>query len=406
MKVLHLCTSIKGGAGIACERLHQSLLKEGIDSHLLTADKDRARYPNSHRAVDLISQKRRVMLELQEVLAKVKTKVKERNSKIESSLFTFMNTPYPFISNSQLFKEADIIHLHWVANFLNYTSFFKRNKKPTLWTLHDMNPFTAGNHYSLTEDEIDANRNLISKQTQKKKSLLQYQNLEIIASSQWMKEASERSKILGDKPHHLIHFGLEPNIFKPRNKEQSREILDIPLGKKVILFAVNNIYDTRKGFNLLLEAIEKLNDPEILLCIMGNTYGKVLPKNANIHELGFVSDERMLSLIFSAADVFVTPAIEEAFGLTTIESLACGTPVIGFDTGIISEVIQDLTNGFICKEKNAASLASGINEVLKKLDFFDSSKISKEILSGFNEELQAKNHIEIYKKMIDKERQS
>jgi len=400
MKILHLCSSIKGGAGIACERLHHSLLKKGVDSHLITADKERSRYENSHRAVDLVSQKRRMILEFQEVMAKVKAKVKERNSNIESTLFTFLKSPYPFLNNCRLYQEADIIHLHWVANFLDYSSFFKKNSKPTVWTLHDMNPFTAGNHYSLTYDEINSNKPLLARQIKKKKSLFQNQNLEIIATSQWMKEASEKSEILNNKPHHLIYYGIEPKIFLPRNIEQSREILDIPLNKKVILFAVNNIYDTRKGFNLLLEAVEKLDDPDILLCIMGNTYGKVLPKNPNIQELGFVNDERMLSLVFSAADVFVTPAIEEAFGLTTIESLMCGTPVVGFDTGIIAEVIENLKNGFICENKTAEDLAFGINEVLKNLNSFDSNKISEEIKIGFNETLQANNHIELYKKMM------
>lgn len=399
MKVLHICSSIKGGAGIACERIHAGLLKEGIDSSLITADTVKSRYPNSYRAVDLLSNSQRVLLEFKETFYKAKNKLKVQRLNIDSTLFSFLRSPYGFIVDSEIYKESDIVHLHWVANFLDYKSFFRKNKKPLVWTLHDMNPFFPGNHYTLREDEFENNKATISKLTKKKIDFLKNQTLGVAATTQWMLETSLESEIFGSFPHELIHYGFDTKIFKPQDKNFARTFLDIPLDKKVILFAVNNIFDKRKGFDLLLKAIENIEEKDAILCIMGSTYGVELPKNANIHNLGFIHDERLLSLVFSAADVFLTPAIEEAFGQTTIESLCCGTPVIGFDTGIIPEVIVNSKNGFICPNKTPDDLTIAIDTILKNLPSMDSSEISNSIRTAFKEKNQAKKYIELYKKV-------
>ena len=399
MKVLHLCASFKGGAGIACNRIHQGLLDMGVDSHLLTANKEMNPIKNSYRIVDLVSNNKRVWLEFKELGFKVFYKLKDRNLKIDSALFTYLFSPYSFITDLDIYKEADIIHIHWVGNFLDYSSFFKVNKKPIIWTLHDMNPFFPGNHYTLTEKEKEENQAIIQKLTKKKNKYFENQTIGVAATTQWMLNESIQSEILGRFPHELIHYSFKMDIFKPRDQSIARQILDLPLDKKIILFAVNNIFDERKGFSLLLEAIKKLDSDETILCVMGSTYGIQLPDLPNIHEIGFINDERLLSLVFSAADVFVTPAIEEAFGQTTIESLCCGTPVIGFDTGIIPEVIEDMKNGFICKDKTIDELANGLKQILQNLEKFDPIKISEPIRSSFSQEKQADKYLEFYKKI-------
>ncbi len=400
MKVLHLCASFKGGAGIACNRIHQGLLELDTDSHLLTANKEMNPTPNSYRMVDLVGQNQRVWLEFKELGYKIFYKLKERNIEIDSTLFTYLSSPYSFLTDLDIYKEADIIHIHWVGNFLDYSSFFKVNKKPVVWTLHDMNPFFPGNHYTLTEKEKTDNKAIIQNYTNKKNQFFKQQKIAVAATTKWMMQESINSEIFGKFSHELIHYGFDTNIFKPRNKTIAREILDLPSDKKIILFAVNNIFDERKGFQLLLDALKKIEDEDILLCVMGSTYGVELPNLATIHEIGFVADERLLSLVFSAADVFVTPAIEEAFGQTTIESLCCGTPVIGFDTGIISEVIENMKNGFICKDKTAESLAIGLNEILKNLDDFDPIGISEPIRKQFLEKQQAVKYLDMYKQLL------
>lgn len=400
MKVLHLCASFKGGAGIACNRIHQGLLEIGVDSHLLTANKDMNPAKNSYRMVDMVNQNKRVALEFKELAYKIYFKIKDRKLKIDSTLFTYLSSPYSFLTDLDIYKEADIIHIHWVGNFLDYSSFFKVNKKSIVWTLHDMNPFLPGNHYTLTEQEKLKNKSIIQNLKQNKNKLFKNQKIAVAATTKWMMTESMESEIFSRFPHKLIHYGFDVKIFKPRDKAISRQILDLPLDKKIVLFAVNNIFDERKGFKLLLDALEKTEDKDILLCVMGSTYGIQLPNLTNIQEIGFVTDERMLSLVFSAADVFVTPAIEEAFGQTTIEALCCGTPVIGFDTGIISEVIENLKNGFICKNKTVENLATGLNEILKNVDDFDPLEISKPIRKKFIEKKQALKYIDLYKEIL------
>ena len=157
MKILIINTYDRGGAANACLRLYQGLLDEGIDASLLLKKKQK----NLPNAEILAPQKQKKSI-LQKLNAKLKTLMRELNLiKKESTspqlsflknrpqsleLFSFPDSNFD-ITDSPLYQEADIINLHWVAGFLDYKSFFEKNTKPVVWTLHDMNPFTGGEHY-------------------------------------------------------------------------------------------------------------------------------------------------------------------------------------------------------------------------------------------------------------------
>ena len=148
IKVLHITTSTSGGAGIACVRLHQALEQEKIESIVL-ALKDYAGTRKNVRGIKTFTKGviadtiRKGKSWLQERVAKTKLK----NQPPGFELFSLNNT-YFDITSHPAYRQADIVNLHWISNFVDYTSFFQNNKKPVVWTLHDMFPFTGGCHHA------------------------------------------------------------------------------------------------------------------------------------------------------------------------------------------------------------------------------------------------------------------
>ena len=123
--------------------------------------------------------------------------------------------------------------------------------------------------------------------------------------------------------------------------------------------------DFYKGFDLLLEALQHLRDKEILICLFGkiNQDARSAIKLPNV-SFGYVSDEKYLSAIYSAADVFVAPSRQEAFGKTLVESLACGTPVVCFDATGPKDIIDHKLTGYKAEAFRPFDLAKGIEWIL------------------------------------------
>lgn len=156
-----------------------------------------------------------------------------------------------------------------MAKFLDHSTFFKNIKKPIVWTLHDLLPFSGGFHYKCYENQI---YNSINEQTIQEKinALKSFSKLHVISISKWIQEQSIHSDILGRFPHLLISNGIDLHIFKPHDKGLARLKLDLPQDKKVILFVADSLEDKRKGVEYVRNAMMKLKLDDIFLISMGN----------------------------------------------------------------------------------------------------------------------------------------
>lgn len=418
MKVLLVNTFDKGGAANSCLRLHEGLFAMGVDSSVLLKHQDRnitATYrfrcalETSTTTQKFKNKFRRVLKEFKLIKKKPISNedlfCKNRLKKLE--MFSFPNSQID-ITTSQLYDHANIINLHWVANFLDYSSFFLKNTKPVVWTLHDMNPFSGGEHYLeeylgidelgfpikriLTREELEmANRNI----SVKLEAILKTQNLTIVAPSKWLMEEAKKSLVFEGLNVHHIPYGLNSEIFAPRNKDFSREILNIPKDKKVILFVADSINNSRKGFAFLKKAFEELSNEDVILCAIGLNNGE-LKTIKNVIELGVITDERLMSMAYSAADVFILPSLIDNLPNTVLESIMCGTPVIAFPVGGIPDMIENNINGFITEEISVNSLLKSINQFLNTPNFFDRSKIRVNAVAKYSLEIQAQKYVELF----------
>ncbi|TDE04575.1 glycosyltransferase [Flavobacterium hiemivividum] len=422
MKVLIVNTFDRGGAANSCLRLHRALLESVTDSKVLLRDKTKRinqTIPFNQPPVQfsLIEKIQKKIVRILKQLKILKTNTSTPENKFIASrrngleMFSFPNSPFD-ITECKEYQDADIINLHWVANFLDYRTFFERNTKPVVWTLHDMNPFTGGEHYlekylGIDEEGFPQKRILSVEELQnsdknqyiKKKALLNCTNLTIVAPSQWLANEAKKSELFKSREVVCIPYGLDSDIFAPRDKQYSRNLLNIPLDKKVILFVADSISNNRKGFVFLKKAFEQLEMQNVVLCAIGNKNSELESVN-NIIELGPIYDERLMSIVYSAADVFVIPSLMDNLPNTVLESLMCGTPVIGFPVGGIVDMVQHGENGMLTKDISVKSLLESLQEFLKSDSVFDSSQIRINAVKKYDLKVQALEYKKIFETIL------
>jgi glycosyltransferase involved in cell wall biosynthesis len=421
MKILLVNTYDRGGAANACIRLHAGLLHQGVDSKLLLLHKtkdieksylfkknpetiNRSRSYYFKRIQQKIAKKLSLTF-LKPRLSKEEVFFKNRATGFE--FYSFPDSPYD-ITTSKLYQDADIINLHWVAGFLDFEPFFKKNKKPVIWTLHDMNPFTGGEHYvqqqfGISKEGIPLKR-LISELEKysseinlnlKIKTLLNFKNLTIVSPSKWLQQEAQESDLFKNRMVHLIPNGMDVQKFNCRDVNFSKELFDIPLDKKVILFVADSITNQRKGFVYLKRALEQLNREDVLLCSIGKGLPIIDAQVETIH-LGQISDERIISVIYSLADVFVIPSLMDNLPNTVLESLLCGTPVIGFPVGGIPDMIEHGKNGLLTTDVSVDSLKQAIEYYLLNGVAYSKEEIRTLAVEKYDQSLQAKTYEKLF----------
>ncbi len=424
MKTLLVNHYDTGGAGKACVRLHEALLDRKMDSNLLvlkrltTYNKRISNFTKASVHYSLNSKLKYKIINILKELKLYSSTPKEskeqaflKNREPALEMFSFPYSEFN-LHDSPLIQNADIINLHWVANFIDYNSFFKKNTKPTIWTLHDMNPFSGGEHYEekyigMGEDGYPIKRKYkeeellwISKNLEyKKRALDNFDNLHIVTLCHWMKKLAAQSDLFASRPIHIIPNSLDFSVFRPIDKEFSRNLLGMPQDKKIILFVAFDYTVIRKGLPFLTKALEKLPNENFILCGVGNKPIQ-LKSSLPFYSLGTISDERLMSVAYSAADVFVIPSLEDNLPNTVLESLACGTPVVGFNVGGIPDMVKSGFNGLLSNEISADALKSTIELFFNTPHQFDRQKISEDVVKRFSPKLQAQKYSNLFEKVM------
>ena len=277
-----------------------------------------------------------------------------------------------------LVRQADVLHLHWTNfGFLSLRGLEKllRLGKPVVWTLHDQWAFTGGCHYSRGCERFKTHcrhcpflrqpgeRDLSARIFEKKRRIFENAPLTIVACSEWLAGEARQSALLGGFPIQTIPNPIDTTVWQPTDRLAARHTLGLPLDKKLVLFGAGNLRDERKGFRFLVEALRGLNGAELVV------FGKNDPEALAglpfpVHNLGVISTERGLMAAYNAADVLVVPSLEDNLPNTIVEALACGTPVVGFATGGIPEMILPQKTGWLAPPRDSAALAEGLRWAL------------------------------------------
>ena len=406
MRVLHLTMHENTGAGYAVKRLHQGLIKKKLDSIILV----------SQKASDLstiVSPKNKTSL-YKKIQPRIINRILDTNS-----IFSINITPSLIYQQIEDLKP-EILHLHWVGwDFLRIEDFKKFNV-PLIWTLHDMWAFTGGCHYSGDCDrysmtcgscpQLQSHRDKdISRWVwQRKAKAWKDLNLTIVTPSHWLSKCAKASSLLQKFRIEVIPNGVDVQRYKPIDRQIAKSLLGLPPDKQIVMFgAIEATSDHRKGFHLLLPALQKLSQLEKHDQVELVIFGASQPTNApdfglKTHYLGKLSDEISLPLIYSAADVFVAPSLQDNLPNTIIEALACGTPCVAFKVGGIIDMIEHQQNGYLAQPYVLNDLALGIAWVIQNNQRWHSlSKRAREkVNQKFTIEMQASAYLKLYSEVL------
>lgn len=413
LKVVHLNSyENNGGAGRAASRLVKALQEQGVDT-TLWVNYSFESAPSPHNFSRGILPK--FITAVQIILERMLTKIRTKPVKTPFSVPVFGKD----ISKHPALKEADIIHLHWLNHaFLRPRDLTKLQKlhKPIVWTFHDSNAFTGGCHvrYACTHFEQACGNCPIVKQPgphdlshhiwKAKKRAYAQLALHVVAPSRWMAQSAEKSSLFAKKPIHVIPNTLNTTVFAPSDKVRAREKLGLPVDAFLILSGfMPSANDKHKGADLLVDALRVFAKSHCAeLVVFGNRTADDLPDfNLKTTFLGTIKEEERLALCYSAADVFVTPSIEDNLPNTVLESLACGTPVVAFTTGGIPDMLSHQQNGYLAKNASPEELAKGLVWIKEQADKEALSKAARQtVLDSFSEAVVAQKHIKLYQSIL------
>ncbi len=319
---------------------------------------------------------------------------------------------------------CDILNLHWVAGLIDHEVFFPHVPEhvPIVWRLADMGALTGGCHYDngcgkftarcgacpILGSSVD---NDLSRQVWQRKhaALAQVptERLHLVGTSRWIAGEANKSSLLGRFASTIIPNGLDTEDFAPRDKLFSRDLLGVPRDKKVVLFVADSAENKRKGFACLAGALEGLRDRNDLFLLSVGGSAPAVGDTPLLH-LGRISSDRLLSVAYSAADVFVIPSLQESFGQTVTESMACGTPVVGFNTGGIPDMVRPGVTGYLAAVGDSQALGASIMKVLDHPD--KAAALSKNcrriVLEEYALAVQTQAYLRLYQSLLSQVRSS
>jgi glycosyltransferase involved in cell wall biosynthesis len=406
MKILHIWKTDYlggGGGGIAMQRLHSGLRKEGADSRILCVRKS-----TDSALVTLIPKRARI----ESWLKKFSSRMGLNDIHCISS-FRIKHLPE--------YQDADIIHFHGIhSGFFSYLALPGLTKhKPGVLTLHDMWPMTGHcavnydcerwrtgcGHCPYPDAYPPIKRDGTRIEWKLKKWVYQRSNLVVISPSTAYSRRAE-SSMLRHCPIHQIPHGIDLGVFQPLDSHQCRLLLGIPPQKKVLMFGALALDQHNKGGDLLLKALKELPErikPEVVLLLFGGR-GESIAEAAGlpVFNLGFITNDRLKAIAYSAADLFISPTRVESFGLVCLEAMACGTPVVSYNIGGVPDIVRHGVTGYLAEPEDASALRDGIIQLIDDNSLSDNiSRQGPRIAQKeYALEDQVKKHLGLYEQIL------
>lgn len=406
----------KGGAAVAASRIHSSLRQKGVLSTMLVLEKN----SNSAQVIKARTKKGpqkivEIFLNLFEVMLKALCRKRAGGSLVSPGFAAWTD-----LAENVAYLKPDIVHLNWIHDKFSSISDLPQIKKPILWTMHDMWSFCGAEHVTTerrfeTGYKLKTLREWVSPASllyrynwlRKKRIYRKIKNLSFTSPSRWMHDCMLHSELLKGYKSLIVANGLDPAVFFAKDKKTARDLLNIPQDKKVLMFgALDVTKDPNKGFHLLLQALQKIqNSPlgkDIYVLVCGYMDGSTIPKlDFPIRPLGFVTDNTMLAAVYSAVDVMVIPSRIESFGQSATEAMACGVPVVAFNTSGLKDIVDHQKNGYLAQCYDPMDFANGIEWVLEnKIRWQElSQNAQSKVKQKFTSDIIADQLIGIYEQL-------
>ena len=378
MRVLQVSTYDGGqGAARASFRLHRALREFGVDSSMRVAQSS----SGDPWVYSPHSKPRQALALLRSTASFWLSKPQRTANPVTHSVAVL-----PSVLDRELNNIcSDLLHLHWLQDEFLSVEAIARLQGPVVWTLHDTWPFCGSEHYPCDDQDqrfvfgynsgnrsqkdrgLDLDRLTWLRKVKAWRTLLP--RLQLIAPSHWMAHQASRSALLAGVPCQVLPNSI-PQVFQPIDYAQARALLGWPQNVRLILFGAIDSTDPRKGVDLLQAALGRFASQyseHVTAVILGQSQPK---QNQDwpipVLYTGRLCDDVSLAMAYSAADVVVVPSRMDNLPQSATEAIACGTPVVAFDQGGMSDVIVHALSGWLASPFDVDALAKGIHWALQR----------------------------------------
>ncbi len=403
MKITHISYSDnRGGSAKSALKIHRGLQNLGVDSKMYVNEKNLT-CDKSIKTINLLKWQCWVDKKIGEV---------ERRVGYPDIFYPFSR----FFYLRKYVRNSDIVQIYNIhGGYFEYKILKKIATKSVLvWRLSDMWSMTGHCAYAFNCDKWKTGCEKcpdlrtypwVGKDRchwtwkRKQKIFQEIENLCIVAPSKWIAECVSNSPILKNKRSVYIPNGIDCNTYSPRIKAEARLELGLDVKKKIVLFLSANLEDERKGLKYLLKALMKIDSQDIDVVCVGESKAW---HPVNYINLGEIDDANKMAEVYSAADVYVLPTLADNLPNTVLESMACGTPVVAFDVGGISDAVKHMETGYLVQSGNTEELAEGIQKILENEELAKTmgSNGRNLVLENFTCELQAQSFYNLYNELI------
>jgi glycosyltransferase involved in cell wall biosynthesis len=317
-------------------------------------------------------------------------------------------------------NNYDIFHFHDISSAVTPLTikYLSDKNKSIVWTLHDCTMVTGGCVYPL---ECTKYRSLCHSCPQLghfplarnidlsflfhsiKKFVLKNSNITLVSPSKWLANLVYNTGYINNYPI-VIPNGVDTNLFKAYEKKLIRVDLDLPIDKFIILISSSSFDNPYKGIKYAIETIKLLEDIDPLILMIGKIDEKISfeLKNFNKVEIGYIEDKETLNKYYSCADISLNTTIADNLPIAVLETMASGTPNIGFATGGIPEIIEQDIDGYLVENKDINTLKNKIIELYLNHELLINmqKKAREKILKNYTLEIFYQNYVNLFLDII------
>jgi glycosyltransferase involved in cell wall biosynthesis len=406
MKLIQINTTVNSGStGRIAEEIGSKAIEAGFESFIAAANTSR---PSKSQVIQIGHSFGRKIHGL-------KTRLLDRHgfgsAKATKELVSIMEQLNP-----------DLIHLQNIHGYYLHIrilfEYLKKHQKPVVWTFHDCWPFTGHCSYFDAVDcfkwQTECNHcpnikgypaswglDQSKRNFNDKRGIFNGLNtLQIITPSNWLSNHVNKS-FLSSYPVKVIHNGIDLKAFQP-NRSYKSILSKYNLSQNPVLLGVASIWDKRKGLDDFIK-ISQLIDKKYQIVLVGLNKAQISNLPDTIRGIERTENTEELAALYTAATVFVNPTYVDNFPTTNIEALACGTPVITYNTGGSPEAVDEST-GIVVGKGNIEDLAAAINLVIKNGKDYYSNNCRARAVKFFNKDDRYQDYLALYEQLIQNQK--
>lgn len=412
MRILHFSThDLAGGAARAAYRIHRCLVRYGMESEMFVRQKQ-SKDSTVRTRTDLSG---RLYFQALPFFDRLYGKMQRNGDRVQRS---FNPAPTFSLRRHANPNSYDAVVMHHVGKGFLTNREIGRITRPVVWVLHDMWAFCGAEHYvddntRSIEGYRTSNRSpsargvdLDRRVWRSKKQHWRMSNMTVVGASQWISNLARESDLFRELRHEVIPYPLESHVYKPQQKAAARALFNLPQSKKLLLFgAVGALRDTRKGFDLLQESVSILarRRQDFDVVVFGNRLDDRFDgMNAHCHPVGMLQDDYSLAMLYSAADVMLVPSRMDNLPQTALESLNCGTPVIAFDVGGLSDMVKHQINGYLASPFSPEDFSAGIDWALNSANDDLSNEVRRLNIELTDEQKIGQRYSDLFQSLVQR----